>query len=117
METQIPKPSTSKMVILAIVYRATKMVGDQYDISPKGQIMVAEPLADKIVEMVSMQGGVYVAPTIVATDLEVFNFMNDILDIVEKSIPLVRNINMTLTTSRFAERGAYDGDPDDTVEV
>lgn len=98
------------MAILEIVYRAVKDVGDDYGICTKGQIEVAEPLADKIVELVALQGMNAVPPTLVTPDLEVFNFLNEVLDIVEPSIPIVRSINVTLTTSRFAERGLYHTD-------
>lgn len=97
--------TTSRMAILSIVYRAVCAVGADVEMSAKDMIAVAEPLADKIVEMAALQGGMTgMVPTLVADGLDTYLFLDAVLDTIEETIPVVRGLNMTLTTSRFAER-------------
>lgn len=102
-----PTTTTSKLAILAIVYKAVKKVGDEYAMELRDQIEIAEALGDKVVETLALAGwGKMAEVQLQATQLDVFDFFNDVLDILGPQLPFVsKYFNVTLTTSRFAERG------------
>lgn len=105
--------TTSRMAILAIVYKAVKTVGDEYEMALRDQIDIAEGLGDKVVEVLALAGSGKVSecqmPT---TQLDVYDFFNDVFDLLEQQLPFVtKYFNVTLTTSRFAERNGHDDTP------
>lgn len=103
----MPETKTSKMAILAIVYKAVKTVGDEYAMKLQDQAEIAEMLGEKMVEALALAGSGQISEVqLQSTQLDVFDFFNDVLDLIEPQLPFVhKSFNVTLTTSRFAERG------------
>jgi hypothetical protein len=102
--------TSSKLAILAIVYKAVKTVGDEYEMKLRDQAEIAEMLGEKMVEALALAGaGTMTEVQLQSTQLDVFDFFNDVLDLIEPQLPFVRKyFNVTLTTSRFSERASGD---------
>ena len=108
MEKQMANSTTSsRLAILAIVYKAVKTVGDVRGITLRDQIEIAELLGEKVSETLALAGsGSVTEVQMQSSQLDVFAFFNDVLDLIEPQIPFVHKyFNVTLTTSRFSERG------------
>lgn len=94
--------TTLKEVITEIAYRVVSEVGVDHGITTSTSIAnIAEPLADKIMEQIALQGDPRFRVTFQAIDLETYELFCAILDGIQKEIPVVSRMNVTVSLSRL----------------
>ncbi len=99
-----------------ITYRALGTVGPTYGLTDSAAIAaIGEAVAEKIATLVALQEDPCLTYVFQATDVETFQLFCDLFDEIQKEIPVVARLNVTVTDSRLKEipnhaASATDGD-------
>lgn len=98
--------STTKTVrelVLEICYRAIKTVGGEHGVTSSAACAaIAEALAEKICAFAPVASANHAAIyEFTATDIDTFELFHDLLDEIEKTLPLAGRMNVTVTMGRI----------------
>lgn len=122
--------STTKTVqelVLEICYRAIKTVGGEHGVTSSASCAaIAEALAEKICAFAPVASANHAAIyECAAPDIDTFELFHDLLDEIEKTLPLAGRMNVTVTmgrinlqeTERYAPTTTHGGDRGDAENL
>lgn len=85
-----------------ITYRGLGTVGPKYGLTDPGAIAtIGDAVAEKIATLVTLQEDQSLTYTFQASDVEMFQLFCDLFDEIQKEIPVVARINVTVIDSRL----------------
>ena len=98
---------TVKDLVLEVCYRAIQRIGPEHGVTlVDSAATIAEALAEKICEFsataTANRDAVY---EFTAVDVDTFELFHDLLDEIEKTLPIAGRMNVTVTMSRINLKG------------